>query len=194
MIDFSDNGGPQHSTSHKRMPYGFSAMAPLVEASFRSTNPRRVIDIGIGYGLLGAMLRNYFCGRDDGKLRKPFPWELVGIEGWAGYANPMWDLYDWVKITKIEDVNWGNLITPHDLVVCIDVLEHLPRDVGMAIVQATTRGIFGVCTVMYDRPVAPFGNAMEDHITQWAPEDFAGIPGARVERLNDAYFALKIGI
>ena len=176
------------------MPYGYSALAPHVEAAFREANPASVLDVGAGYGFWGAFLRTYFCGREDGRLAKPFPWLLNGVEGFRNYQNPMWDLYDSMTLANIEEIGIGLQCARHDFVVCIDVMEHLSVRAGTEILRETKSGIFGICLAMYDGPIAPFGNRLESHITLWDKDVLRQTPGLTVTELNPLYLMVTKGL
>jgi len=177
-------------------------MAPILEAHFRRIRPNRVLDIGIGYGFWGALIRNYFGADQGGQLGHMLDREtwvpnpaltISGIEPFANYCNPMWDFYDGGVVRRnVEDIIDSVVrLAADEFVVCIDVMEHLKRAVAMDIFRATRKGVFGICTQMYDTPQAPYGNPLEDHITKFSPQEFVAA-GCTVIDLNPLYFAVTV--
>lgn len=170
------------------MPYGASMLARPLEVFIRdmAEHPSSIVDLGIGYGFWGAFYRNYFNGRKDGRMAKPFPVRMDGVEGFSGYEGPMWDLYDNIYRFNIEHIALQHFLPKYDLTICIDVLEHLTRATGESILQNSRSAFIGVCQAMYDEKQAPFGNVLEDHITMWTEADLQR-HGFNVSRINDAY-------
>lgn len=190
------------------MPYGNSAMAPIVEAHYRKFRTPNVLDIGAGYGFWGAFIRTYFGSNDRGRIGQVsgewnYPWEgcwknndtprITGIEPFTAYRNPMWALYNGgMREQRVEEV-MGDVVDAcrFSFVLCIDVMEHLRSEVALDIFNATKRGVFGICNLKYDKPQAPYGNSLEDHITQFDPNAFRQA-GCEVIVLNPLYFAVTV--
>jgi len=150
------------------MPVGFPEALPYVMRTFRRVEPRTVLDIGCGYGFWGAVLRNYF-GTDPrtGSIFPLMQVGIVGVEIWPAYRNPMWDLYNGVIVGRIED--HLDLVSSADLVVAIDVIEHLPERLGERILQTAKAFVMGVPR---ERPQgAHYGNEAERHLSFWNADD-----------------------
>lgn len=168
------------------MPVGYAAMAEHVHTAVRRTNPHTILDIGMGYGLWGALIRNYFGANASGSIYPTNGLVLHGVEIFPVYRNPMWDLYNQVLIGDIQ--KYTHIIDQYDLVVFIDVIEHLPKELGELILTKAKHAIVGVCQEMYDFKVQPYGNTHEDHTTVW-DEDQVKMLGYETARLNPLYFA-----
>lgn len=167
------------------MPLGYvKALEPLTEAFLRFS-PKSVLDLGIGYGLNGAILRNYFGG-PDGRLDPTNPaFALHGIEIFPQYRNPMWGLYDRVWIKDIREV--VSILPNYELVVCTDVLEHLEVELGRRVLQAPRHAFFGVCNHLEANPKdGVFGNRHEAHVSQWSRDTLESF-GYEVTELNPVY-------
>lgn len=79
--------------------------------------PRRVLDVGCGAGMLGSQIRQRFPGC-----------VVVGIEPDAGRAAMAKDHFDHVIDGDAEDpavLELAAALGPFDLVICADVLEHM---------------------------------------------------------------------
>ncbi|MGJ8488671.1 hypothetical protein ACSFB5_12350, partial [Glaesserella parasuis] len=91
---------------------------PHVARLLATRRPGRVLYLGIGSGFHGAIVRQWV----DLGVR---PWStlLVGVEAWADYRNPLWDLYNLVFVETIQrhlDLHPETF----DCILLGDVIEH----------------------------------------------------------------------
>lgn len=166
------------------MPIGYAkALEPLVDLLL-STRPSSILDVGIGFGLNGAVARNYL--EAGGRIDRNNPaFTLHGIEIFRQYRNPMWKLYDRVTIGDIKDS--VDILPNYDLVICTDVLEHLDRQLGLRVLQAPRHAFFGVCNHMEANPRGGvFGNPNEEHVSRWRVDELKNM-GYHVTELNPLY-------
>ena len=106
-------------------------ISPILEAVMY-TNPSTVLDIGVGMGKFGALLREY-TEASNLRLHKDWKTKINGIEIFRDYRNPIWRCYDHVMIgdaTQLIDT-----LPDYDLILMSEVLEHLPKDVGQLMLQ-----------------------------------------------------------
>ena len=155
------------------MPIGSSSVYARTMALLEHNRGRigSVLDLGIGMGLNGAGVRQWL---DFGV--RPWKTRLVGVEGWAPYRNPAWDLYDQVFVGRIEeshvfDEKW-------DCILFTDVIEHMPMNLGldvmgriMAALTPNGLAIVGTPAVFWPQE-ACHGNELERHLTHWTAADF----------------------
>src|SRR5918995_1662999 len=100
-----------------------SSNIPFVVSELQRLRPRSVLDVGVGFGKVGMLVREYlecWYGR-----YAPSSWQITleGIEIFEGYRNPLWNsMYNRVHIGDAKAVI-GDL-RPFDLAVCCDVIEH----------------------------------------------------------------------
>ena len=109
------------------MPIGSYAAVPLLAQTLIKCQPRSVLDLGMGFGGGGVIVREWL---DLGV--RPWKTNLIGVEAWADYRNPTWDLYDVVYVQTIEEF----LPACRDQFDCVflgDVLEHFEKDAGKRI-------------------------------------------------------------
>lgn len=78
------------------MPVGCCSLVPVITTHLGLSRPNSVLDLGIGMGFYGAVVRQWV---DLGV--QPWRTNLVGVEGLAAYQNPCWDLYDEVVVSPI---------------------------------------------------------------------------------------------
>jgi len=156
------------------MPIGCYSLVPHVAHRLVTRRPRSVLDLGIGFGNYGAVVRQWLdCGAP--------PWDtyLVGVEAWEAYRNPVWQLYNLVVVDTIEsflDQQAGQF----ECVLLMDVLEHFEKERGAAIVDRIKQivapgGLFVVGTpAIFCEQDAVHGNAFERHRALWTADDFRG--------------------
>jgi hypothetical protein len=163
------------------MPIGcFSCVAPVVS---KLLERRRggVLDLGIGMGFYGAVVRQWLdCGV------RPWKTHLVGVEGFEGYRNPAWDLYDRVDVEPIEQVL--KLAGGWPAILMLDVIEHFDADQGEEVVSLAVQALAPGGTLIIATPAvhmeqgAAHGNELERHRSLWTPEAFKA---RGFELLND---------
>ena len=103
------------------MPIGSYALVPHVAHALCQRQPRRVLDLGIGFGIYGAVVRQWL----DQAMR-PWRTHLVGVEAFASYGNPLWDLYSLIVIAPVQEF-LAREHEPFDFIMFFDVIEHLDR-------------------------------------------------------------------
>lgn len=154
------------------MPIGSFSLVPHIANRLCTTRPSRLLDLGIGFGLYGGVVREWI---DQGVQ----PWKsyLVGVEVFGAYGNPMWDLYDLVFVESIEDY----LARPAEQFDCIlltDVIEHFTREQGVPILSTLAERlapgghlIVGTPGAFFEQG-AVYGNEYERHRSLWSGDDF----------------------
>jgi predicted TPR repeat methyltransferase len=153
------------------MPIGCFSVLPLIVHRLQRQRPRTVLDLGAGMGLWGAAVRQWL---DDGW--QPRKVRLVGVEGFSGYRNPCWDLYDEMHVGQIDDFLREN-VGPWDAVLLLDTLEHFTREAGESVLRnirerLTASGLLYVATPACQcRQGAVHGNELERHQSEWVAAD-----------------------
>lgn len=167
------------------MPVGHAGLSYHMVDFIQRVGARSVLDLGVGYGLNGATLVNYFGANPNTGVIYPRSagndFRVHGVEVFPAYRNPMWDLYVEVVIGNIKD--WLHLCEQVDAVVCNDVFEHLPKHVGEEILRRSKTLFVGVCQEMGQGTV--YGNPHEAHTTVWTE--------AELKKFCDKTFELNKG-
>lgn len=120
-----NSSSPVWIVSH--MPTSVPRQISLLRELVRLANSTSALDIGVGFGKYGVLLREYMdvCrGRYDRPL-----WQarLDGIEVHAAYANPIWSfVYNDMFIGDALSIVPA-LKNHYDVVLAIDVIEHFDR-------------------------------------------------------------------
>ena len=151
------------------MPIGsFSAFGKVIQGVLAS-NPKSVLDLGIGFGMNGAGVRNWL---DLGV--EPFKTKLVGVEVFENYWNATWDLYDKVHITDI--VSYLAACDKFDTIIMTDVIEHFTKEEGVKVLEMMKEVCNVSCIVstpaIWIEQGAAYGNEHETHRSIWTIEDF----------------------
>lgn len=159
---------------------GWDPIDPIMNR-IQSIRPESALDIGVGTGQWGFMLRNYLDMRYGRIERKNWKLTLDGIEGFQQYRNPAWDYYDNVVIGDAFDVlrNGGRC---YDAILMIEVLEHFQKDTGIWVLKKLAeigRHVFVSYANMEQG--AFMGNSFEVHRSVWTDEEILTLlPNAEV--------------
>ena len=114
------------------MPSSIVDHVPAVIRAVQGADPKRVIDVGVGFGKWGHLVREYL-DIWGGRLT-PEEWlvDIVGIEVFPGYINPATEyFYDVIHHGDACEVM--QRIAPADVVLAIDVIEHQDTTDGLAL-------------------------------------------------------------
>lgn len=138
----------------------------------------RILDIGVGGGRWGLLMRDCFEWHGERYFKKDWVCTVNGIEAWAEYHNPVWDYaYNHVRTQPLQDsMEWIENDQPYDLIIFMDVIEHLPKEEGVAILKrlvARCRKQLYIC-FPWDKKKKPplrdraiYGNPFEKHVALW---------------------------
>ena len=151
----------------------FYNLSPICE-KIVDIAPKRVLDLGCGNGKWGFLAREYadiWCGRSLQKTT-----HIEGVEIFEKYITPAHNyIYDKIHIGEISEIV-KTLPGDWDLVLCVDVLEHLPRERGIDLlkwIKENSRvGILALPTNVQRRG-APHGNKYEEHVCPWKADELA---------------------
>jgi hypothetical protein len=119
-------------------------------------DPISILDVGCGGGTYGQVLRPLF------------PRSLiVGVEAYENNRNPLWACYNNVTV---EDVRGLGTIFEFELVLLVDVLEHMPKEDGIKLLDNIC-GTKIVCTPRH-WPQSADENPYTEHVSEWTEADF----------------------
>jgi len=160
------------------MPSSRMDAVPVIAQLVLRADPKSILDVGVGFGRWGVIFREL----TDIRLARydKSKWELVlkGIEAFEEYRNPLWQwVYDDVMVGDIR--LYPELFEFSDLIFFGDVIEHMPKEDGQALLDAVTSAgkKYIVSTPTYDSGQGDeyMGNKFEIHVSagQWLPTDFS---------------------
>jgi SAM-dependent methyltransferase len=142
------------------------------------TNPKKLLDIGIGYGKYGFLAREYLELWEQGSAYDSRKRQIDGIEAFDAYVSPIHRLiYDHIFTGDAKDILPG-MTDRYDLILMIDVLEHFTYDDGLKVLEECRRCgrniIIAVPRVMSEQEDV-YGNPYETHRYNWKRKDFLKI-------------------
>ena len=142
--------------------------------TIQALQPRSVLDIGCGFGKYGVLLREYLDVWNERIDRESWKVQLVGIDAFAQYRNPIWD-YVYQKIYVGEAQKILPTLGDFDLVLIADVIEHLEHPEAVELVRICLKKS-PVLVISTPRDFYPQhdlrGNPYEMHRNLWRREDF----------------------
>lgn len=159
------------------MPVSLARHIPTHVDVMLRLRPARILDLGAGFGLYGAIAREYldvFCA--------PVPYgthaTLIDcVEVYEPYVTGLHRaVYDGVAIEDGLAYLKRMPDDAYDLILLLDVLEHFTRSKGEKLLREARRvSTHTLVNVPY--PPGPqgevFGNEHEAHVSAWEPDDFA---------------------
>jgi hypothetical protein len=159
------------------MPLSNSEHIPAVLHFVHACEPRAILDVGIGTGSYGLLLRQ---GLDIGYGRvQPAEWQvrIDGVEIFEGYRNPVWS-YAYSQVLMGDVRQHLPRLGAYDVVLCNDVLEHFPREEARQLVRtllAQARVLIAT-TPNREYPQGAWGgNEAETHHCLLDRSDFHGL-------------------
>lgn len=143
-----------------------------------SINPESTLDVGVGFGKYGYLIREYVDIWRDGQFRK-FKRRLDGIEAFEKYINPAHKfIYNKIYVGDALSL-LPKIKTKYDLAILIDCLEHFSCTRGLRLLKLLSKKSK---TILVSTPKkmqpqgAVFGNIYEQHVYQWKKDDFLIFP------------------
>lgn len=136
----------------------YLANRPIIMGLIRDRAPKRILELGVGSGYYGEMIR-----RDLPEC------VLDGVEIFP-YDDPRWENYDhlFLEDARTHDFAAGE---PYDLYLMVDVIEHMSKDEGLALLQRIPGPV--LVSTPYNYPQDGDENPYQEHVSVWTLEDFA---------------------
>jgi trans-aconitate methyltransferase len=150
-------------------------------------NPVDVLDIGVGAGTYGTVLRELCPGA-----------KLTGVEAWAPYVD-QFDLHAIYDEIIVADVRYLAALPRADVVILGDVLEHMTEDEAIAVWRmargAARKAVYLSIPIIHYPQGHLEGNPFEEHIVDdWTHErvlaTFEGIGAHWTGTIVGAYEAV----
>jgi hypothetical protein len=143
--------------------------------------PSAVLDAGIGFGIWGGLLRQYLDVWSGRIQAEDWTTRIDGIEIDEKRVQPhARQLYTEIIVGDIREVVPRRAAeVRYDVILFGDVIEHLPKDDGLALLHTAT-GLAGQLVVVR----IPLGDGWrregreepDHHRSQWYADDFSGYP------------------
>jgi cyclopropane fatty-acyl-phospholipid synthase-like methyltransferase len=152
----------------------------ILRRHFKKEKIRSILDVGVGWGKYGLMLREYLYQTDIMKPRKSWKLRLDTVEIYPSYIKShIRNLYDSIHIADIRDFSktpekWCNILY-WDVVLMADIIEHMSKEEGYAVIDNLLKYckeiVVSTPTVMEKQPVHLF-HENEEHLSVWEKSDF----------------------
>ncbi|OIO62389.1 hypothetical protein COT48_00175 [Candidatus Woesearchaeota archaeon CG08_land_8_20_14_0_20_47_9] len=158
-------------------------------------NPSSILDVGVGFGKYGVLCREYLELGDGREEYDKFLRRIDGIEAFKNYITPLHRfIYDHIYIGDVLDLI-DKLKFNYDLVLIIDVLEHLSKHKGRILINKLLEkhGSVLISTPRYigiQKDV--FNNPYEEHKAQWSRQELSRL-GESIFLRDDVSFILYVG-
>ncbi len=162
------------------MPTSTPYAVPIVASVLRQLRPTSVLDVGIGFGKYGFVVREYLdvwdladyrdYGSDQWRTR------LEGIEATPEYITPLQEyLYDTIHRGEAQTIIDG--LRRFDVIIMGDVLEHFEKDEGRRLVRKLYEHADSCVLLMFppdcERNESVLHNPYESHRSAWNRRDFS---------------------
>lgn len=163
-------------------------------------NPQSVLDIGAGFGKYGLLCREYLELWDGRQNYSEFLRRIDAVEIFGNYVTPVYEFvynntYSQDIVQLAETLNFN-----YDLVLIIDVLEHLTKERGIVVLTkllSKNRGLIISTPKKPSDQKDAFDNIYETHRSRWTKKEFRDlkkIAAANSFFINDnTHFILYIG-
>ena len=179
------------------MPVSPSQQLSIVADLIVRIDPKKTLDVGMGFGTYGTLVREYLDLWDNVDETKMYAWKrnLDGIEICEKYISPAHRfLYDTIHIGDARTVV-PTLKKQYDLAILADVIEHVSLSDGRKLLSdilAVADNIIITTPKNAKAQGALYDNEHERHVSQWSEKDFQDF-GACVFASNEGSIVCCIG-
>jgi SAM-dependent methyltransferase len=154
------------------MPHSWYYPTTLIQEKVEKVAPRSVLDVGIGLGKWGYLLREQLDWNALRIQRETWQARIVGIEVYS-YESP---LHSWVydEVIRANVLDVLDRAAGFDLVLLSDVIEHIDKAEGnelLRILAKQNRNVI-VSTPIEFIPQQAQVNTHENHVSHWTMADF----------------------
>lgn len=147
----------------------------------RKLQPASFLDVGVGNGKWGFLVREYTDVWDGHFVRSQWKCNIEGIEIYEPYISEnthQREIYDRIHIGDATSVI--NLLGTFDVIYAGDVLEHIEKDESVKLVRqliAKTQKAL-ICSIPLGTEwlgKRGYENGYEDHISSWQLQELTGL-------------------
>jgi 2-polyprenyl-3-methyl-5-hydroxy-6-metoxy-1,4-benzoquinol methylase len=157
-------------------------------------DPERVLDVGPGFGKWGVLIREYLeLWRRSNYKKTGWVKTIDCCEAFKDYLSPLHKyIYNNIINQPIEE--YVKTMPAYDLVVMVDVFEHLTTSDGLKLIndlmQKTKHLIISV-PAKWSAQGAAYGNIYEIHKSLWSYKEFEELGFKRLSKLEDPVTVIK---
>jgi SAM-dependent methyltransferase len=163
---------PDITWTHKGLPH-ILASIPV--------GMKSLVDVGCGRGIIAALARIYRS-----------PTKVVGVDVFRPYLEFCGEmgLYDSLHQMDLREASLPFYDKEFDVATCVEVIEHLPEDKGLHLIEELERiaetVIITTPNVLFSQDMLD-GNSFQRHVSSWSVADFL-TRGYRVHGIGDFIF------
>jgi len=147
------------------MPSSFDTYNNVVGAIFTLVKPQTVLDIGCGAGKHGRLAKSIIP-----EARR------VAIEVHEQYIDryQLRDVYDEIRVGDATEVLHKNISEQFDLVIMGDCIEHMPKSVGLDLLNYLTYRSQYILVIVPEFIIQHEVNGVKEeaHVSVWSEHDF----------------------
>jgi glycosyltransferase involved in cell wall biosynthesis len=152
----------------------YQAISSILD-QIQSENPRSILDIGVGFGKYGLMVREILDLPFERYNKDQWLINIEGIEAFEKYKNPIHD-YVYNKIYYGDAREVIKNLPKYDCILLIDVLEHFEKEDGKKFIKELMNHVNKSLIISTPRYPAKqeeyLGNKYEEHKSKWSIIDF----------------------
>lgn len=179
------------------MPTSWYQAIPGIMSIILQEQPESVLDIGIGFGKYGFLLRENLDIAHERYYKSEWKTKIDGVEVFKDYINPIHEyIYNNIYIGNIVELI--DSLPKYDVILLIDVLEHFTKEEGLSLLHelvSKSRKALIISTPKYpDEQLEYRGNKFEEHKSRWSILDFSAFDFSSFEISigNNAALLFKI--
>lgn len=138
-----------------------------------------ILDIGAGFGKYGVLLRDHLDIRKKRYHRKTWQHRIDAIEIWPDYINPIHQ-HVYNCIFANDAMATLRLIEGYDVIFLIEVLEHMPKERGIRLIEMITQKCNKAAVISFPQTFtegacSDWPNPHEEHRCLWTFEELKAI-------------------
>lgn len=154
----------------------------------RKINPQTILDVGVGFGRWGILMREFLEVWDDGNYKGDWKRKIDGVEIFPEYLKD-YHSYFYNNIYQQDAYNFlRETENKYDLINFGDVIEHFTKNKAYEIMKlALEKGKYSIVNI-------PIGtnwqqecdyNKYEDHLSSWEISDFDFLQHKKIKVFKD---------
>ena len=165
------------------MPSSVPYAVPIIANIARQLRPAHVLDVGVGFGKYGYLLREYTDIWDMQNVDdyRPERWKTIidGVDATTASIIPLHEyVYDTIHIGDITEL--VDTLGSYDVIIMGDVLEHFDKPIGERLLDKLYEHT-NKCLLLTFPPNcrtndSVIGNPYEAHRSAWNGSDFRRFP------------------
>jgi hypothetical protein len=158
------------------MPSGTLSPAQLIVEAVLAARPRRIVDLGMGTGKYGFLIREQTDFAENRLSRDSWELRIDGVEGYPAYiGDHQRAFYDEIIVGDIRDFVRDGEAQAYDVALAIDVIEHLEPADAIEFTRNALRvaGLMVIATPKMFYEQAGEANSLEQHRSWWPTKALA---------------------